>query len=312
MSDYHLHLHPHEPTPHGPPPGEYPVSYLERYLEAAAARGVTELAFTEHLGRCVESAGLLGPFWELEDDPRLADQTRAVVAADRNLSLERYVDVVLRAKERGFPVLLGLEVDFFPHTIDAVVEFLAPYPWDVLVGSVHWIGGWTYERPFARGDFAARGARRVYEAYFDLETALAASGAVDVLAHPDRCKIHGLRPDAEPLDLYEALVAAAAATDTAMEVSSAGLRKPCAEVYPAPRLLRMSREADLAITLASDAHTPDGAAWKHRTVIAAARDAGYTERAAFAGRRRRLVPLPEVGSGDEDASPPGQPAGATT
>ncbi len=75
MSDYHLHLHPHEPTPHGPPPGEYPVSYLERYVEAAAARGVTELAFTEHLGRCVESAGLLGPFWELEDDPRLADQT---------------------------------------------------------------------------------------------------------------------------------------------------------------------------------------------------------------------------------------------
>jgi len=83
MSDYHLHLHPHEPTPYGPPPGEYPVSYLERYVEAAAARGVTELAFTEHLGRCVESAGLLGPFWEEETDPRLAEQTRAVVAAAR-------------------------------------------------------------------------------------------------------------------------------------------------------------------------------------------------------------------------------------
>jgi histidinol-phosphatase (PHP family) len=295
MSDYHLHLHPHEPTPYGPPPGEYPLSYLERYLEAAAARGVTELAFTEHLGRCVESADLLGPFWEEEDDPRLAEQTRAVVAADRNLSLERFVEVVLRAQDRGLPVLLGLEVDFFPESIDAVSEFLAPYPWDILVGAVHFVHGWLYDRPISRRVVEERGVRRVYEAYFELETKLAASGAVDVLAHPDRCKIHGLRPPEEPIDLYERLVTAAAATDTAMEVSSAGLRKPAAEVYPAPTLLRMSREAGLAITLASDAHTADGAGWGHPTLVAAARAAGYAERAAFTARRRRLVPLPTVG-----------------
>jgi histidinol-phosphatase (PHP family) len=295
VSDYHLHLHPHEPTPFGPPPGEYPVSFLERYVEAAAARGATEVAFTEHLARCVESADLLGPFWDEEDDPRLAEQTRAVVAADRNLSLERFVDVVLRAKDRGLPVLLGLEVDFFPETIDAVVEFLAPYPWDILVGSVHFVRGWLYDRPGSRPVVEERGVRRVYEEYFELETMLAASGAVDVLAHADRCKIHGLRPAEEPLDLYRDLLAAAAATGTAMEVSSAGLPKPCAEVYPAPTLLRMSREAGLGITLASDAHTADGAAWGHREVVAAARVAGYTERLAFTARHRRPVPLPEAG-----------------
>ena len=168
MSDYHLHLHPHEPTPDGPPPGAYPVEYLERYVEAAAARGVTELAFTEHLGRCVESAEVLGPFWELEPDPVLRERTRDLVARDRNLSLERFVDVVLRAKDRGLPVLLGLEVDFFPHTIDAVAEFLAPYPWDLLVGAVHWIGGWTFDRPWARESYLERGVRRVWEEYFEL------------------------------------------------------------------------------------------------------------------------------------------------
>ena len=141
--------------------------------------------------------------------------------------------------------------------------------------------------------------RRVYEDYFELETALAASGTVDVLAHPDRCKIHGLRPAEEPIDLYERLVAAAAATDTAVEVSSAGLHKPCAEVYPAPTLLRMSREAGLVITLASDAHTAEGAAWGNRALVAAARAAGYTERAAFTARRRRPVPLPEIDSPEE-------------
>jgi len=298
VSDYHLHLHPHEPTPDGPPPGEYPVSYLERYFEAAAARGVTELAFTEHLARCVESADLLGPFWEEEDDPELVAQTRERATIDRNLSLERYVDVVLRAKERGLPVLLGLEVDFFPQSIDAVVEFLAPYPWDLLVGSIHFVRGWLYDRPFSREEMERRGVRRAYEQYFELQTLLAASGSVDVLAHPDRIKLHGLRPPEEPLDLYAALVAAAVGTDTAVELSSAGLRKPCAEVYPAPTLLRMSREAGLVITLASDSHSADGAAWGHREVLAAARAAGYTHRAVFSARKRTLVPLPGAGAGE--------------
>jgi histidinol-phosphatase (PHP family) len=291
MSDYHLHLHPHEPTPDGPPPGAYPVEYLERYVEAAAARGVTELAFTEHLGRCVESAGVLGPFWELEPDPVQQERTRQLVAGDRNLSLERFVDVVLRAKDRGLPVLLGLEVDFFPHTIDAVVEFLAPYPWDLLVGSVHWIGGWSFDRPWARESYLGRGVRRVWEEYFALEAELAASGTMDVLAHPDRIKLHGFRPPEEPLDLYRQLVAAAVAGHTAIEVSSAGLRKPVNEIYPGPTLLRLSCEAGLPITLASDYHSHDGAGWGHDQVVAAAREAGYTHRLAFAGRHRRSVPL---------------------
>jgi histidinol-phosphatase (PHP family) len=294
MSDYHLHLHPHEPTPYGPPPGEYPVSHLERYVEAAAARGVTELAFTEHLGRCVESADVLGPFWEAEPDPALSTSTRDLVAADRNLSLERFVDVVLRAKDQGLPVLLGLEVDFFPDTIDAVVEFLAPYPWDLLVGAVHWIGGWTFDRSWSRPSFLAHGIDRAWSEYFALSSQLAASGTVDVLAHPDRIKLHGFRPARPPLELYRELVAAAGRGDTAFEVSSAGLRKPVEEIYPGPTLLRMAHQAGLAITLASDYHSPEGAGWGHSRVVAAARAAGYTHRAAFAGRHRTLVPLPEI------------------
>lgn len=144
MSDNHLHLYPHRypgrSPPAAPPPGPYPIDRIERYVEAAAARGVTELAFTEHLFRCAESADLLGPFWE-QEAPHIRDRTRADVAADRILSLERYVDVLLRAKDRGLPVLLGLEVDFFPDTIATVLEFLRRYPFDLLIGSIHWIGG---------------------------------------------------------------------------------------------------------------------------------------------------------------------------
>ena len=75
------------------------------------------------------------------------------------------------------------------------------------------------------------------------------------------------------------------------------------EIYPSPTLLRMSREAGLAITLASDYHSPDGAGWGHDAVVAAARAAGYTHRAAFRAPARTLVPLPDPS--------PGAPAGVT-
>jgi histidinol-phosphatase (PHP family) len=291
MSDYHVHLHPHQPTESGPPPGQYPPGHIEAYVEAADRRGVHELGFTEHLYRCVEAADALGDFWERESDRRLADHTGAFVAGDRNLSLDGYVDAVQGAKDRGLPVLLGLEVDFFPESIDRVMELLDPYPWDFLIGSVHWVGGWAVDSSSAGFAWEDRGIERGYDQYFALETKLAASGAVDVLAHVDVLKKYGHRLPEEPLHLYEAVVAAAATSGTAVEVSSQGLRNPAAEVYPSPVFLKMFHDAGIPITLASDAHYPHEAAWGHDAVVDAARQAGYTERLQFQNRIGQLVPL---------------------
>jgi hypothetical protein len=230
MSDYRLD----ESTPQDLRPGLYPVSYLDRYVDVAASRGVDEPAFTEHLGGCVEAAAVLGPYWVVEDDPRLVEQTRALAASQHALSPEDYVDVVLRAKDHRLP-----------------------------------------------------------------EARLVASGAVDALAHADRCKLRGLRPPEEPIDLYQNLMAAAAATDTATDVSSTGLRKPAAEVYPAPAVLRMSREAGLAVTPASDVYAADGAGSVHREVVEAARAIGYSDRVSFTARRRTLVPPATIAPNQE-------------
>jgi histidinol-phosphatase (PHP family) len=292
MGDYHLHLHRHGPAADlDPPPGTYPPGHIEAYVEAAAARGVHELGFTEHLYRCTDAADVLGRFWEREPVAWLAEHTERFVAEDRTLNLERYVEAVLEAKGRGLPVLLGLEVDFFPETIEAVVEFLAPYPWDFLIGSVHWIGGWSVDHSAATAAFAQRGVNRVYEEYFELEAQLAASGAVDALAHVDVVKKFGHRPDIERPDLYARVVEAAAGSGTAVEVSSAGLRNPAAEVYPAPRFLEMFHRAGVPITLASDGHSPAQAAWGHDEVVAAARAAGYRQRLQFRARRGTLIDL---------------------
>ena len=291
MSDYHLHLHPHEPTDVGPPPGKYPSGHIEAYVEAAAARGVTELGFTEHLYRCVESRGPLGDFWEAERDWDLAEHSRQFVAEDRNLSLNSYVTAVVEAKDRGLPVKLGLEVDFFPETIGAVMDLLDPYPWDYLIGSVHWIGGWAIDSSSSLFGWDRKGLEWTWNAYFDLATDLANSGTVDVLAHVDLPKKYGKRLPTEPLERYDGVVAAAVASNTAVEVSSQGLRKPANEVYPSPAFLRRFFQAGVPITLASDGHVPHEAADGHTDVVAAARAAGYATHLRFDQRRPYEVPL---------------------
>ena len=291
MSDYHLHLHPHGRAFEWPPHGAYPPGLIEAYVESASSRGVSELGFTEHLYRTEEGAKVLGRFWDAETRTDLRAHTEAMMIEDAGLSLSAYVEAVISAKERGLPVKLGLEVDFFPPTIDAVLALLESYPFDFLIGSVHWVGGWSIDSFEVTHEFERRGIDQAWHDYFQLAADLAGRGGVDVLAHIDVCKKFGIQPETEPLSLYQAVVDAAAASGTAVEVSSAGLRMPVGVPYPSPTFLKMFFEAGVDITLASDAHTADFAGHEHDFLQAYAMAAGYTDHLRFDHRVRQRVPL---------------------
>jgi histidinol-phosphatase (PHP family) len=303
LGDYHLHLHAHGPyTGKGPEPGHYPPGLIESYVETATSRGIEELCFTEHLYRCVESEPVLGRFWEGEAKSDLAAETERFVTEDRTLSLDSYVEAVLAAKSSGLPVLLGLEVDFFPDTIDAVLGLIDPYPWDLLIGAVHWVGGWSLDHPGSVHEYMRRGVRQAYEDYFAAETRLAASGTVDVLAHVDLIKVFGHRPEEPPVDLYGPVVEAAARSGTAVEINTSGISGLAGEAFPSSEFLRSFCEADVPITLASDAHRPSDVGLHFDDAVAMAREAGYENRLEFRRRTGVERPLPS-----KPASAQGQP-----
>lgn len=287
MLDYHLHL-----WPHGERHRQPTVEELAAYCEAAAAHGVSEIALTEHLFRFVQADGLqLG--WAADPHPGLAAHAGQYWREHNGADLDVYVEAVLEAKAAGLPVVLGLEVDHYAGRMDQVAALLAGYPFDVLLGSVHWIGAWLFdviESAVAQAEWDHRGVEAAWSAYTEAMEELAASAAVDVLAHPDLCKVAGHRPTV-PDEFHDRLAEAAAGAGLAAEVSSAGWRKPCAEAYPAPDLLARFHARGVPVTTASDAHTLDLVAHRSADLRALLDGAGYTELVAFRGRRPVPVPI---------------------
>lgn len=289
--DYHLHL-----LRHGED-GPYRADQVRAYAAAAGQRGVEEICLTEHLFRFRQADRLLGGWWDADPDGRLREQTASYWAAHATGDLDAYVAAVLEAAVdpsggTGAPaarIRLGLEVDYYPGRMGEVAELLAGYPFDLLLGSVHWLGAWGFDQlgdPVVEGEWEARELEAVWDAYVLAIEELAATRTTDVLAHPDLAKVTGALPPCDPAPWWDRLAKAAADHGLAAEVNSAGWRKPAREAYPAPGLLRCFRAAGVPVTTASDAHELSAVADGTDRLQVLVEAAGYDALAGFARRRR--------------------------
>ena len=260
--DYHMHLRaPDESLDHT-------VEGVERFVELAAERGIQEVGFTEHVYCFVETRSLWTVPYHLERCAR---------------SIVPYVDAVVEGKRRGLPVKLGLEVDYVPGREDETGELLAPYPWDYLIGSAHFVGQAGID---AEPSLVAEvGVEAAWHTYYSVLGQAAASGLFETLAHPDLVKMYG--PEIE----WDWGAVADSLRDVCLEVSSAGLHKPHGKLYPSWDLLREARQRRVGITLASDAHIPEDVGRDLDKAIEHAREAGYDTVTVFDQRQVTQVPL---------------------
>jgi histidinol-phosphatase (PHP family) len=267
--DYHMHLRDDE--------GEiaFRADAIGPFVATALARGVHEIGFTEHVYYFRQTA-------EIWDVPYLSE--RCVY------DLDDYCDAVLSAKDAGLPVKLGLEVDYVGERQGRLAELLSGYPFDFRLGSVHWLDGMAVD--MSPGVWEVMTVDEGWQRYADALCELAVSGTVDVLAHPDLAKIFGRRPDPALLaDLHEKIAFAVGAAGVAVEVSTAGLRKPVGELYPDLELLLACARTGSPITFASDAHEPNLVGESFDQARAHAQAAGVRDVAVFDGGRMSRVPL---------------------
>jgi len=276
LTDYHVHLRPDDEDT--PPERFFTAANAERYRVVAEERGIAELGVAEHVHRFTQSLEIWQhPWWRkwARDD---VDDYCAFVREETDLRL-------------------GIEMDFVAGREDRIAAFLEGREWDYVVGSVHFVGdaavdleGTEWEHVWGRGDRP----ERVWQRYFETLAEAARSGLYDIMAHPDLVKVWGSArpaPERDPRHFYEPAVQAMLDAGVAMEMSTAGLRKPAGELYPAPALLEMAVDAGLPIALSSDAHVPDQLGYGYEEAVAALTDAGVTEICVFEGRTRRMEPL---------------------
>lgn len=286
MFDYHVHVWPHTP---GTPTPSY--DRLARYCERAHELGIEQIAITEHSHRFDRIQRDVLPHWRRPLQGDMAEATQHVLDVEGGADLDDYVAALVDAQSRGLPLLVGLEVDYLAGTADAMTEVLADYPFDVLLGSVHWLDEWlfdAYDNPVFESRWLERDTDDVFAEYVDSVLALAHSGMVDVLAHLDVITVAGYLPDR--LDEHQdRLVAGLADADIAIEFSSAGLRKPAASTYPSPDLLDKLLLHGVALTTSSDAHIVDHIGHEYSHLRDQLNRRGVTQLATFKHRERTLV-----------------------
>jgi histidinol-phosphatase (PHP family) len=163
-----------------------------------------------------------------------------------------------------------------------------------VIGSVHFVG----DRAVDDEEFdiwqTGRSAEEIWTRYFEMVAEAARSGLFDFMAHPDLVKKWGRTRPLPERDLrffYEPAVEAIAETGVAVEVSTAGLRKPVGEIYPSPALGEMLVDAGAAFVLSSDAHDPAEIGHEYDRAVEVMRDWGIDEVATFSRRARRMEPL---------------------
>jgi histidinol-phosphatase (PHP family) len=273
LTDLHVHLRPDDLD--ATAAEHFTPANAERYREVAAERGVAVLGVSEHVHRFRQALSVWDhPFW----------------AANAVDDLDAYCEFV----RDGTDLLLGIEADYVFGREDRMANLLEEREWDYVIGSVHFLQDHALDM---RGDWdvwRSGDPDKVWRRYFETLGEAARTGMFDVLAHPDLVKVWGgdaPRPEGDLRRFYDLAMDGIAESDVAIEVSTAGLRKPVGEIYPAPAFLEMCLEAGRPIALSSDAHVPADLAFRYDQALELLSGLGVTELATFERRERRMEPL---------------------
>jgi histidinol-phosphatase (PHP family) len=273
LTDYHVHLRPDDP---GTTFDQYfTPGNVERYRTMAAEHGIAELGVSEHVYRFRQALDVWKhPFWR----EQAVDDLDAYCAFVRD-------ETDLR---------LGVESDLVIGTEDRMANLLEAYEWDYVIGSVHFIRDVAVDHEDYDAWTEHRDPEVVWRRYFEHLGEAARSGLFDILAHPDLVKVWGKnrpQPDGDLRRFYDIAMEGIAESNIAVEVSTAGLRKPVGEIYPARPFLEMCLEAGNPVALSSDAHVPDQLGYGYEQALELLADLGVTELAVFEGRQRRMEPI---------------------
>jgi histidinol-phosphatase (PHP family) len=274
LTDYHLHLRPDDVS--ATAEEHFSAANVDRYRAVAEERGIGELGCSEHIYRFAQALEVWQhPLWR---ESALDD-------------LDLYAGFIREETD----LKLGIEADFIAGREDRMRTLLEAHDWDYVVGSVHFVGEHAVDHDgYEVWDHRSQRPDELWRRYFTTLGEAARSGLFDILAHPDLIKYWGSerpRPEGDLRRYYDLAMDGIAESQIAVEVSTAGLRKPAGEIYPAPAFLQMCLDAGCPVALSSDAHVPADVGRDYDDAVELLGQLGVGELAVFERRARRLEPI---------------------
>lgn len=268
LTDYHNHLE----------NGTLTLDYLTKFTDMAKKLGIESFGISEHAYHFYQTADILQNPW---------------VNERRYYDMKDYEALFHQAWSKGIDVKMSIEMDYTPGKHKEMERFISNYPFDYVIGSIHWVGDFGIDLAEFRKEWDKRDLYKVYKSYFDQVVTLAESNLFDIVGHLDLVKIFKYVPNDEEflLEQYERATDALSRSKTCVEISTAGLRKPVGELYPDPRLLKKCFEKNIPIVLSSDAHFPEHVGANFDQALKLAKETGYKSIMTFSKGERKEYPI---------------------
>lgn len=265
-TDYHTH---HARCGHA-------TGSIEDYIKAALQKGLTEIGISDHCPI----------YWKEGDDP-------IPTVAMAKSELEGYVQEILTLKDKyagQIEVRLGLECDYVEGMEDFYRTLLAKYPFDYLIGSVHFVFD---QNVYNNGRWhKVTDVMREYREYYRLVEKSAQSGLFDIIAHTTAILAYAPKPYPQEVEsLQDQALAVIAQTGACVEINTSGYRKMTTDPFPTVRMIAKAHELGIPFTFSSDAHHPEQVGY-HRDVVAQIFEKHEIRQlATFKGRERTMITL---------------------
>ena len=206
--------------------------------------------------------------------------------------LPEYISALQAVREMAghqLTLRFGLEADYIPESAERLGATLGIYPFDYVIGSIHFVGDFPIDESAIYWDDLSQGQRNeIIRKYWHLTADMARSGLFDIVGHTDLYKKFGHRASVDiSEDIAEALDAVADA-GMAVELNTSGIRY-AKEAYPAADILAQCYARGIPMLVTADAHTPANLTRYYDAGIRQLKSLGYTQQATFNGRELILA-----------------------
>jgi len=265
--DYHTH---HKRCGHAE--GE-----LEQYIQRGIEIGLDQLGLSDHM-----------PLLHVDPATYLPDMAMPMG------ELPRYVEECLQLKAKYSDIIdirVGLEGDYIEGYEAEIAQIINAYPWDYVIGSVHFLGVWDISDFRQLAGWNHRDKYEVYQQYYDAVQKAARTGFYDYIGHIDVIKRYGFVPEEDVTELEKQTLDVIRKQGLAIELNASGLRMPAKEMFPSRRMLDYCFQLGIPLTIGSDAHQPERLGQYLEQATDLLREIGFTELATFKARQRIMLPL---------------------